>query len=70
VKRRRRERTRAHQIPADTVAEVVEDTVTVLLEHAGVGVKARVTEFCDLLGEEFDTVCRVTEDDRLVDLEL
>jgi hypothetical protein len=64
------ERTRANQVPADTVAEVVEDTVTVLLKHAGVRVEARVTEFGDLLREELDTVRRVTEDDRLIDLEL
>lgn len=48
----------------------MEDAVAVLLEHAGVGVEARVTEFGNLLRKEFDTVRRVTEDDRLVDLEL
>lgn len=63
-------RTGANQVPADTVAEVVEDAVTVLLDHAGMRVEARVAEFGDLLSEEFDAVCRVAEDDRLVDLEL
>lgn len=33
-------------------------------------VEAGVAELRDLLGEQLDTVGRVTEDDRLVDLEL
>lgn len=33
-------------------------------------VEARVTQLGDLLGQEFDSVRRVTEDDRLVDLKL
>lgn len=33
-------------------------------------VKTRVAQFGDLLGEEFDTVGRITKDDRLVDLKL
>jgi hypothetical protein len=34
------------------------------------GVKARVAEFGDFLGEELDSVGRVAENDGLVDLEL
>lgn len=48
----------------------MEDPVTVVLEHLGVRVEARVSELGNLLGEEFDTVGRVTENDRLVDLQL
>ena len=48
----------------------MEDSVTVGLEHFGVRVEARVAELGDLFGKEFDTVGRVAEDDRLVDLEL
>lgn len=63
-------RTRADEVTADTVPKVVEDAVTVLLEHLGVGVEAGVAELGDLLGEEFDSVGGVAEDDGLVDLEL
>lgn len=59
---------RANQIPADTVPEIVEDTVTVVLKHLGVGVEARVSELRDLLGQQLHTVGGVTEDNRLVDL--
>lgn len=40
------------------------------LEHLGVRVETRVAEFGNLLGEQLDSVGRVAEDDRLVDLEL
>lgn len=40
------------------------------LLHLRVGVETRVAKFSDLLGEELDTVGRVTKDDRLVNLEL
>ena len=50
------------------LAEVVEDAVAVLLVHLGVDVEARVAELGDLLGQQLDSLCRVTEDDRLVDL--
>lgn len=61
---------RADQVTASTVAEIVEDTVSVLLTHLGVDVEARVAEFGDLLGEQLDSLGRVTEDDRLIDLQL
>lgn len=58
------------EVTAQSTAEVVEDSVTVVLKHLGVRVEARVAQLCDLLGEEFDSVRGVAEDDRLVDLEL
>ena len=60
----------AHEISADAVSEIVEDAIPVLLKHLGMGIKARVAEFSDLLSKEFHTVRGVAEDDRLVDLEL
>jgi len=39
----------ADQVAARAVAEIVEDSVTVLLAHLRVNVEARVTEFGDLL---------------------
>ena len=37
--------------------------------HLGVDVEAGVAELCDFLGEEFDAVDGVAEDDALVDFE-
>lgn len=65
-----REQIRADEVATRAVAEVVEDAVAVLLAHLGVDVEARVAEFGDLLGEQLDSLRRVTEYDRLVDLQL
>lgn len=65
-----RVRTGADEISAYSITEIVEYSVTVVLKHLGMRVEAGVTEFGDLLGEELDTVCRVTEDDGLIDLKL
>jgi hypothetical protein len=59
---------RAHQVAANPISEVVEDAVTVVLEHFGVGVEARVSQLGDLLCQQLDSVGRVAEYDRLVDL--
>lgn len=48
----------------------MEDSITMSLKHLGVRVETRVSEFGDLLGEKLDSVGRVAEDDRLVDLKL
>ncbi len=53
-----------------TIAELVKDAVAVSLLHFGVNVVARVSEFRDFLGQQFDTVDRVAKDNALVDLEL
>ena len=60
----------ADKVPADAVPEVVEDTVASLLCHLGVTVETGVAELRDLFGEELHAVCRVAEDDGLVNLEL
>ena len=62
------EEVRAHEVSTHAVAEVVEDAVTVRLQHFRVRVEARVSKFGNLLREQFDPVCRVAEDDRLIDL--
>lgn len=41
-----------------------------VLKHLGVRVETRITQLGDLLREKLDTVGGVTENDRLVDLEL
>lgn len=57
-------------MPGASVAELVEDAVAVGLHHLGVDVEARVAQLRDLLGQQLHAVHRVTEDDRLVDLQL
>lgn len=52
----------ANEVTADTLAEVVENAVTVGLEHLGMRIETRVSKLGDLLGEKFDTVCGVAED--------
>ena len=60
----------AHEVSTHAVSEVVEDAVTVRLQHFRVRVEARISEVGDLLCEQFDAVRRVAEDYRLVDLQL
>ena len=60
----------AHEVAADTVAEVVEDSVSGGLGHLCVAVEAGVAQLGDLLGKKLDTVGGVAEDDGLVDLQL
>jgi len=47
---------RADQVSADTIPEIVEDAVTMGLEHLCVGVEARVSKFGDLFRQKLDTV--------------
>ena len=48
----------------------MEDAVAMLLVHARVNVEARVAQLGDLLSKQLDSLCRVTEDYRLIDLQL
>jgi hypothetical protein len=52
------------------LAEVMEDAIAMCLRHTRVNVVARVAQFGDLLSQQFDALCAVAEDDRLVDLQL
>ena len=65
-----REQIRRDQVPGRAVAELVKDAVAVGLLHLGVDVVARVAELGDLLGQKFDAIDRIAENDALVDLEL
>lgn len=51
----------ANQVAAVTLAEVVEDTVTVRLLHAGVNVVAGIAQLGDFLSQELDTVDAIAE---------
>lgn len=46
----------------------MEDPVSMRLKHLCVGVEAGISELSNFLGQKFDTVGRVAEDDRLIDL--
>lgn len=59
---------RAHEVSTHAVTEVVEDAITVRLQHFRVGVETGISKFSNLLRKQLDPVCRVAEDDRLVDL--
>jgi len=48
------EKIRANQVTASATSEIVEYSVTVLLTHLGVNIKARVAQFGDLLGKQLD----------------
>lgn len=45
------EEIRAYKITANTIAEVMKDTVTMSLEHFSVRVETRVAKFGDFLGK-------------------
>ena len=65
-----REQVRGNQTPASSVAEVMEDSVSVGLVHPRVDEEARVTQLCDLLCQQLHSGHGVAEDDGLVDLQL
>ena len=60
----------ADEVTAHAVAEVVENTITVGLQHFCMGVETRVTQLCYFLSQELDTVGGITKDDRLINLQL
>lgn len=61
---------RADEVTAHAVAKVVENAITVRLEHFCMGVEARVAQLCHFLSQELDTVGGITKDDRLINLQL
>ena len=64
------EQIRADKIAAETGAEIVEHSVAMILTHFRMDIVAWITKISDFLGEEFDTLCWITENNRLIDLEL
>ena len=48
----------------------MEDTIAMFLTHARVNVEAAVAEFGDLARQQFNSLRRITENDRLIDLQL
>src|ERR1700677_2163722 len=53
-----------------TIAEVVKDSVAMLLFHLCVNKETAAAHLRNLLGQQLDTLHRVAEDDALVDVQL
>ena len=47
----------AHEVSTHAIAEVMEDAITVRLQHLRVGVETRISKLGYLLGEQLDPVC-------------
>jgi len=62
--------TRADQVAPQSLPEVMEHSVAMLLVHLGMNVETRVAKLGDLLGKQFNSLCRVAEYNRLIDLQL
>lgn len=58
------------EVATHAITEIMKDTVAVRLEHFGMRIKARVAKLGDLFGQEFDSIGRVAENDRLINLKL
>jgi hypothetical protein len=50
-----------HKVPACTIAEIMKNSVAMILQHFSMDVEARVTKLSNLLCQQFNTVYRVTE---------
>lgn len=48
--------TRGHQVAAQTIPEVMEDTVAMALQHLGMDVEAAVAQLRDFLGQQLHTI--------------
>lgn len=64
------EQIRAHQITTDAIAKIVEDPISIVLQHTCVGIEARIAKLCNLLCKQLHTIGGIAENDRLVDLQL
>lgn len=60
----------ADQVSAQSIPEVMEHAVPVLLHHLCMNVEARIAQLGDFLGQKLNPLGGVTEDDRLIDLKL
>lgn len=60
----------ANKIPAGTIAEIMEYSVSMVLEHLSMDVKARITKLCNFLGQQFYPIHRIAKYNGLVYLQL
>lgn len=59
----------AHQTSSLAPLEVMENSVSILLVHAGVDVEARITQLRNLLSKQFNSFSTIAEDDGLRDVQ-
>lgn len=62
------EKIAANKVPAESGAEIMEDSVSVSLRHFGVNVVAGISQLSNLFGQQLDSLGRVAENYTLVDL--
>jgi len=60
--------TRANEVAARAIAEVVEDAIAMSLKHLRMGVETGESKLGDFLGEKFDSVGGIAENNRLINL--
>lgn len=53
-----------------SIPKVMEDSVTMALDHLCMNIEARVAKLSNLLGKQLHPIYRVAKDNRLVDLKL
>ena len=63
------EKIRAYKVAADTIPEIMEHAIAVVLQHLGMRIETGVSKFGDFLRKQLHPVCGVTENDGLVDLQ-
>ena len=62
------EKIRTHEVAANTIPKVMEHTVTVMLQHLSVRVKAGISKLGNFLRKQLHSVSGVAENNGLVDL--
>ena len=62
--------TGADEVAPKSLPEIMKHSVAMLLVHLGVNIETWVAEFSDLLSQQLHSLCRVAEDDWLIDLQL
>lgn len=62
--------TRTDQVTAQPIPEIVEDPVTMWLRHLGMDIVTGISKLGNFFGQQLDSLCRVAEYDRLVNLQL
>ena len=58
-----------YKVAANTIPEIMEHAVAVVLQHLGMRIETGVSKFGDFLRKQLHTICGVAENDGLVDLQ-
>jgi hypothetical protein len=64
------QRTGCYKMPCRTIAKLMKYSVSIGLLHLGMNVITRVSQFRNFLGQQLNTIYRVTKNDALVDFKL